>query len=748
MKNNFILLFYLVCFINTSLFAQNFFSELNYSPKDLEEKRYIIPSKFKTFKIQHLGLEALLNSAKLDIETSISESKKNITLPLPNGEEKVFKFIESPVMSPILSAKYPSLRTYIGESIEKGMTVRFDYSPSYGFHAMIIGVSEVILIDPYSLHNPNHVISYYKKDYTNSEKQEFEELKPLSSSHYEHYLEYKSNHPVQAKKQTSGNELKTYRIAIACTQQYSNFHGGTTESTLAGIVTTMNRVNQIYENEVAIRMILVDNNDELIEYSLNWGMSNNNTGQLINQSQEVIEEFIGSDNYDIGHTFSTGAGGLASLGVPCNSDNKAKGVTGTNSPIGDAYDVDYVAHEIGHQFGGNHTFNGSSGSCDGNRNAETAYEPGSGSTIMAYAGICSSHNIQTYSDPYFHPASFDEIKYYINSAYGSSCALVTETGNTPPEAFIEDKIYTIPFYTAFELDGIASDADEDIISYSWIELDLGPSGHPNSPFNNAPIFRAFTPKEVSKRIFPKINDLIYDMQIIGETMPSYARTMNFRMTARDNRAGGGGIGFDETQIIITEQSGPFEVLKPNGFETWGINSTFPVEWSVADTDQGAVNSSEVDIILMYRESGEWLEIVLAENEINDGFADVFVPNMDVLIGSQNRIKIKPTNNIYFDISNDHFAITGMSTAEIGKGQINLFPNPNQGQFQICVSKMAQEEISINIIDLSGKIIYSRIIKPISNNEIVDMEIGGLGKGLYFIEIFTNEEKVTQTISIL
>tara|TARA_B110000858_G_C17377173_1_gene282105 strand:- start:64 stop:519 length:456 start_codon:yes stop_codon:yes gene_type:complete len=150
---------------------------------------------------------------------------------------------------------------------------------------------------------------------------------------------------------------------------------------------------------------------------------------------------------------------------------------------------------------------------------------------------------------------------------------------------------------------------------------------------------------------------------------------------------------------------------------------------------------------MYRESGEWIEIVLAENEINDGFAYVFVPNMDILIGSQNRIKIKPTDNIYFDISNDHFAITGMSTVEIREDKINLFPNPNQGDFQICVSKMAQEEIFINIIDLSGKIIYFRNIKPISNDEIINMEISGLSKGLYFIEIFTNEEKVTQTISI-
>ena len=741
--------FVLVFNINTST-AQEIFFDANESEITSNTKRYIIPKAYKTLGINNTELEHLLSQSSLESEVNVHQSNNLIQLPFPNGQEFVFRFVESPVMSPILSAKYPNIKTYLGESIEGGMTVRFDYSPNYGFHAMIMGLTDVIFIDPYSLHNSNYIISYYKKDYINASKKEFDEGTPISSPEYEEYLEYKAKNPLNTEKLSSGEELKSYRSAIACTQQYSNFHGGTTESTLAGIVTTLNRVNEVYETEVAIRLILVDNNDSLIDYAVNWGMSNNSTNQLINQSQEVIDEFIGNDNYDIGHTFSTGAGGLASLGVPCKPYQKAMGVTGTNSPIGDPYDIDYVAHEIGHQFGGNHTFNGTAGSCNGNRNEETAYEPGSGSTIMAYAGICSSHNLQSNSDPYFHPASFDEIKYYINSAWGNTCATMTETGNTAPEAFIEKEIYTIPFYTPFELDGIGTDADGDILTYSWEQMDLGPAGHPNSPTNNAPIFRTFSPKEISKRTLPRMSYLLNNSQPNysgGEIIPQYARNLHFRFTVRDNRAGGGGVGFEETQVEVTEQAGPFEIISPNGNETWGLNGTYLVEWEVADTDDNIIDCQEVNIILMHNTTGIWEETMLAENEENDGEAEINIPNIDELIGSQNRIKIVPINNIFFDISNENFSITGMSISEIAGGNIEIYPIPSNGLFTLRIIDVKQNDINLKVYDINGKLVHQENLNTTHNME-KQLHLNKLNKGLYFIELITPDEKITQTISIL
>lgn len=728
--------------------GQEIFNEINESEITTISTRYIVPKEYTAFEINSVLFSTLLNQAQHEDEVNVHQSDLLINIPFPNGEVHAFRFVESPIMSLNLSARHQNIKTYLGESLRGNMTMRFDYSPDYGFHAMIMGQTDVIFIDPFSFHNSDYIISYYKKDYINEVQKEFKEEEPIQSSDYLEYLNYKEANPISLDKISSGEELRSYRIAIACTQQYSNFHGGTTESTLAGMVTTLNRVNEVYETELSIRLIMVDNNDSLIDYSIAWGMNNYNTGALINESQEVIDEFIGNDNYDIGHTFSTGAGGLASLAVPCKTNQKGNGVTGTNTPTGDPYDIDYVAHEIGHQFGANHTFNGNAGSCNGNRNEETAYEPGSGSTIMAYAGICSSNNIQSNSDPYFHPASYDEITYYINSAYGNTCAQISETGNSAPEVFIEETIYTIPVYTAFKIDGSASDIDGDTLTYSWEQMDLGPAGHPDSPVNNAPIFRTFNPKTVSSRVFPRMFDILNNTQTKGELIPEYARTLHFRLTARDNKAGGGGISYQETEVEVTEQAGPFEIISPNGNETWGINGTYIVEWEVADTDGIVVNCQEVNIILMYKLDGVWEELILAENVENNGETEVVVPNLEYLIGSENRIKIIPTNNIFFDISNEDFSITGMSVFELEGGNIAIYPNPSTGSINIKIDQVNQNNIQLNVYDLSGKLIHKDIIQNRYSNTETKLNLTDLEKGLYLLEMNTPNERIVNTISIL
>ena len=710
--------------------------------------RYIIPKKYTTFKIDSDLLSTLLSKAQHEEEINVQQSDLIINIPFPNGGTYAFRFVESPVMSLNLSSRHQNIKTYLAESLEGNMTMRFDYSPDYGFHAMIMGQTDIVFIDPYSFQNSDYIISYYKKDYQNEEQKEFTEGEPIQSAEYIEYLNYKEANPISLDKISSGEELRTYRIAIACTQQYSNFHGGTTESTLAGMVTTLNRVNEVYETELSIRLIMVENNDSLIDYSIAWGMNNYNTGALINESQEVIDEFIGNDNYDIGHTFSTGAGGLASLGVPCKTNQKGSGVTGTNSPTGDPYDIDYVAHEIGHQFGANHTFNGNAGSCNGNRNEDTAYEPGSGSTIMAYAGICSSNNLQSNSDPYFHPASYDEITYYINSAYGNTCAQISETGNNAPEVFIEDITYTIPVYTPFKINGSANDIDGDLLTYSWEQMDLGPAGHPNTPVNNAPIFRTFNPTIVSSRIFPRMYDLLNNIQTKGELIPEYARTLHFRLTARDNKAGGGGVSYQETEVNVTEQAGPFEIISPNGHETWGINGNYTVEWEVADTDGSIVNCQEVNIVLMYKTEGVWEEILLAENVENNGETEVYVPDMEALIGSENRIKITPTNNIFFDISNEDFSITGMNIFELESGHIAVYPNPSNGLINIDINQVNYNNIQLNICDLSGKVIYTETIQNKHNSAKIKLNLANVEKGLYLLELSTPYKRIVNTISIL
>ena len=270
---------------------------------------------------------------------------------------------------------------------------------------------------------------------------------------------------------------------------------------------------------------------------------------LINENQSTCDGIIGSNNYDIGHNFSTGGGGLASLGVPCRNGSKARGVTGLSFPVGDPFYIDYVAHEMGHQFGAGHTFNGNSGSCSGNRNGPTAYEPGSATTIMGYAGICGSQNTQSNSDDYFHAISLDQIIFYITEAQGNNCPTKTPLLNDPPTADAGAD-YIIPANTPFKLTGEGTDPNGDAITFCWEQFDLGPAGAPNSPTGDAPIFRSFEPVPTPIRYFPQLSDLVNNAQTIGEILPSYDRTMTFRLTVRDNRFGGGCIADDENQVVV------------------------------------------------------------------------------------------------------------------------------------------------------------------------------------------------------
>jgi len=288
--------------------------------------------------------------------------------------------------------------------------------------------------------------------------------------------------------------------------------------------------------------------------------SNNNASVLIAESQSVINNVLGAANYDIGHTFSTGAGGLAGLGVVCNDFQKARGVTGSRRPVGDPFDIDYVAHEIGHQFGGNHTSNGVNGNCSGaNRNGSTAYEPGSGSTIQAYAGFCGADNLQSNSDPIFHSVSHTEILNYVGGA--GACSITTSLGNAIPNADAGSD-YTIPAQTPFVLTGSSSDADAgDTLTYLWEERDLGPQAPLNAADDGQiPLFRVFTPSTSPLLFLPRLATLANNLADNAEKMPQLGRTMDWRLTVRDNE---GGVEADDMQIVVDQNAGPFQVTSPD-----------------------------------------------------------------------------------------------------------------------------------------------------------------------------------------
>ncbi|MFO1412555.1 MAG: FG-GAP-like repeat-containing protein [Burkholderiales bacterium] len=613
--------------------------------------RWIVPEKYRLVALDRSALQSVAFAAPREADAEAGREPAVIALPMPYGGVARFAIVETAVMAPELAARFPEIRTWAGQGIDDPVaTVRLDWTPQ-GFHAMVLSVNTGrVFIDPYSRGDTVHYISYFSRDQMSPTRTGFFEQPPVDAggrmaAHIRSLI-------AAAPLRTSGTQLRTYRLAVAATGEYTAFHGGTVALGQAAIVTAVNRVTGIYEAEVAVRLQLVANNN-LIVYTnpATDPYTNADGGAMLSENQTNLDNVIGSPNYDIGHVFSTGGGGIAALGVPCVAGSKAMGVTGQPTPIGDGFWVDYVAHEMGHQFGGNHSFNSVTGSCNGNGNPSTRYEPGSGSTIMAYAGICGSDDLQAHSDPYFHTVNFEEIAAYTVAGAGNSCPVTTATGNSVPVPAVPAGGFTIPANTPFELTGSATDANGDTLTYNWEEYDLG-TGGPLSNGTTAPFFRSWNATTSPTRTFPRLANLLAGTLPVGEVLPNATRALNFRMTVRDNRAGGGGVAWSLLSFNVTTAAGPFAVTAPNTAVNWTGGTTQTVTWNVANTTAAPVSCPNVDIMLS-TDGGQTFPTVLAAATPNDGTQAVTVPNTGTTTA---RIKVKCSNSVFFDVSNVNFTI--------------------------------------------------------------------------------------------
>ncbi len=609
------------------------------------------------------GLRAALASAPL--ETRVGAAPLVLALPQPDGTAARFALREAPVMEPALAARYPMIRTYAGVGLDDATaTVRLDLSPA-GFHAQVLaGGGQSFYIDPVSRTDGQHYLSFYRKDMNRAAagKAMSCEFAPSSAEVKASGARVTAYASGARAVLSSGTQLRTFRLALSCTPEYAVTKGNTTMGVMAGEVATVNRVVGVYEKELAVRLVLVANNDQLIFLSGTGPQpspvfSNADGNALLGQNQQNVDRIIGTANYDIGHVVSTGGGGVAGLGVVCNATSKAIGATGLPNPVGDAFDIDFVAHEVGHQFSGNHPFNG----CGGNfRNANTAWEPGSGMTIMAYAGLCgAADDLQPNSDAIFHTGSYEEMRAFIN---GTPCGGNTPTGNTAPVVTAPASGKTLPISTPFKLTATATDGENDPLTYSWEELDLGLTGSPTATQvagQNVPLFRSFNPTLSGTRYFPRLSNLVANTTLLGERLPTVSRMLKFRCTARDVHSGPAGVigGVDFSSLMtlnVSSTAGPFVVTAPNAAGlSWAGGSTQTVSWNVANTSAAPVSCAKVNLRLSL-DGGLTYPTVLASNVNNSGTASVTVPNVATPTA---RVMVEAADNYFFDISDANFAIT-------------------------------------------------------------------------------------------
>jgi len=622
----------------------------------------------------------VLSTNNSELQATLLSDKQFIiiALPLPNGEFINFKLTPQSIMADGLARKYPSIRTFIGSSLDNANhTGRFDITPN-GFHGMFYYHGELVFVEP------EHV---YIQEQVTLKSSKVEQVFDSVSNEYKSYfsqssrlpnkltnkLAHKFHQPKKIVQQSSAlsdshvnsanktakaseteSAIKTYRIAISAAAEYTQFNGGTVDSAMAEIITLVNRLNQVYQHDLAIKLELVENNDLLI-------FTEANSDPFANDSDDgdlntgIIDSIIGSESYDIGHVVNTGGGGLAVLGAVCHSSYKGDGVTGSPNPSNDAFYIDYVAHEVGHQFGAEHTFNGTAGACSGNRVSSSAYEVGSGSTIMSYAGICGDQNLQSHSDAFFHARSIEQISTYIQNGAGSNCGIVAE--NINKTAVVDAGMdYTIPARTPFKLSGSAQDVDSDSLSYSWQQFDLGDeSASLAQQIDDGarPLFRAFIPSSETYRYFPQLSDVLNSTSSIGESLPTTNRELNFRLMVFDKD---GGVSFDEVKLDVVDNGQSFSLISPVLDDVWTANSN-NINWQVADTNSAPINCETVDVLLS-KDNGENFDVTLASGVANNGSKDISIDSFcaDEINTAQARIKLVCSNNIFYAINNGTFSI--------------------------------------------------------------------------------------------
>lgn len=726
------------------------------------------PKNYLVYALNTSSFRDLLLSAGNTPETSVL-----VDLPLPNGDFRTFNVWQKAMLPAELAAKYPAIKTFRAVAAnDASVTAKLDFT-DFGFHAMIFDGENTAFVDPYNnVLGESLYMCHYKRD----------EVRPLSDrmqclvkNNGEDELQGEPMPldqtvlPAIAAKTIGGFNLLKYRLALACSHQYAVAvcapNAATKALTLSAMVTTMNRVNGVYEREFSITMEMVPNEDTLINIVAAgdpYNFDNNNALNLLDDCQTMCDSLIGDANYDIGHVFTTGSGGLSNLAIVCESGAKAQSTTGSGSPTGDGFDIDYVAHEMGHEFGGNHTFNNNhdGACCCGNIWAPTAFEPGSGSTIMAYAGICGPDDIQPHSDDYFHSVNILEI--YNATIVGTSCGVAVPVNNHSSALAPFSASYSIPYKTPFELMSPgAVDSVTCITTYCWDQWDLGDVGKSlDQTFINGPIFRSFPPVTSTVRVFPRIDSVLKGTisyvtteNAKGEKAPDTARSLKFKLMLRSIHWGDGCFQFPDDSIkvdaVSTGAAGNYEgfkVTSPSTPVNWTGGTTQSVTWNVVGTNTPPVSCDSVNVYLSVDSGYNWPYWV--GRYLNNGSAAIVVPN--VATTSTARLKVKGNNNIFFNVNGSNFTVTldpnlpitdpnnpinvtvpnlAVSNTQQPGDDLKIYPVPADKIVYVETANAADVSVFNNL----GQLVWKGQV----DNKL-QVPVGGWAKGVYYMQLAYHE----------
>jgi hypothetical protein len=635
---------------------------------DKAVSRLSFPKNFKLFDLD-------LQSLKQDLFTVVDNASSHtvvISLPNVDGQLEQFEMVEASNFEPALQARFPEIRAFSGKGItDKYATLKLSISPQ-GIQTMLFRTDK-----------PNEFIEAYSQDHTVyavfvSQRQPGQ--LPWSCATEDRIMADGINTLVMNSGATarSGGDLKTMRLAQSCNAEYSNYFGATSSAqvslVLAAFNNTLTRCNGVYEKDLALHLNLISNTTSVIYYTASTDPYSTTLSSWNASLQSTLTSVIGEANYDIGHMFgSTGGGGNAGcIGCVCTNGSKGSGITSPADgiPQGDNFDIDYVVHEVGHQLGGNHTFSMS------NEGSGVNDEVGSGITIMGYAGI-TSQDVANHSIAFYHEATIAQIQTNLGTLTCPVTTSISANNATPVIATVSN--YTIPISTPFALTGSATDANGDALTYSWEQNDnasstqTAASSVASATKATGPNWVSFAPTASPVRYFPKLATILAGATLSGpltggdagantEALSSVARTLKFRLTVRDNSPYSstapikvGQSQFTDMTVTVSSASGPFAVTAPNTAVSWAGGSTQTITWSVASTTATPVSCANVKISLS-TDGGLTFPTVLAASTPNDGTEALVIPTTP---STTARIKVEAVGNIFFDISNTNFTISGV-----------------------------------------------------------------------------------------